>query len=547
MTLPNKIKLMALVPVLFLILAASYGIVISSIGYYQTDALQKSLTTYRALEKVRTNIGRENGLTALYLGSATNDYKEILSKQRDRTDMSIKESQNLITSQALLDNIGRLSLSRKNIDAKKVAMQEGVFRIYHDGLYLLANDTLDTKNKLADKDIFALIHQISQLSLATEYTELERAYIGYFLTKYTSLSPEEITLWNTLRAKSALALDSLKTSHTQVQKLLATNETKKLLHNLDGATLLVQKEVYSGKYAENAVDWFELQTQKIALLSKITWIMSEKLQHILNHALNQRLLSLIASVLLLMLGFALGYLWYNTHQKMLQNIQLLGTVLKKTVAQMRSHDAHLPEEANLIDTTNLETLEGMKKAYWYIEKGIESIDTLLSVQATKLIANETPFAEPVIEKVVEDEILPLETQNEKETVDLLLKEGPFSVEETAPENETIPLQVEKKILIAETLPLSSKILSKILTNLAYAHDTLEDANMLEERLNSGQYDIVFIDSELLTDAIATHYKDIAIIALTHKNEKEKVTTLKGETIFNSVTKETIESIIQAYR
>ncbi|HSR74005.1 MAG TPA: hypothetical protein VLL31_04110, partial [Sulfurovum sp.] len=121
----------------------------------------------------------------------------------------------------------------------------------------------------------------------------------------------------------------------------------------------------------------------------------------------------------------------------------------------------------------------------------------------------------------------------------------LSLEE--PLQETIEAPEAKKILIAKKFLLSRRVLAKVLDNLGYEYDILDDIGALQSELASEKYDMLFTDSELVTDAISQAYENIAIISANNTQNPQEVTVQKGETISNTASKEDIENIITKYR
>jgi CheY-like chemotaxis protein len=100
------------------------------------------------------------------------------------------------------------------------------------------------------------------------------------------------------------------------------------------------------------------------------------------------------------------------------------------------------------------------------------------------------------------------------------------VEETSAPAEAklaVPAPSEQKILIAKKLLLEKRVLSKVIKNLGYDFDTLDDMGQLEDRLASGSYDILFSDEDLVTASISQNYANLAII--TSENSKEEIENL----------------------
>ena len=84
-------------------------------------------------------------------------------------------------------------------------------------------------------------------------------------------------------------------------------------------------------------------------------------------------------------------------------------------------------------------------------------------------------------------------------------------------------------------------------NLGHDYDALDDMNMLESKLASGDYDILFTDTDLVTESISQSNGNVAIISSSNTNDPQEVTVQKGETISKTASKEETENIITKYR
>jgi CheY-like chemotaxis protein len=106
---------------------------------------------------------------------------------------------------------------------------------------------------------------------------------------------------------------------------------------------------------------------------------------------------------------------------------------------------------------------------------------------------------------------------------------------------------EKKILIAKKFLLAQRILAKVLDNLEESYDVLDEHSTLEEALSSGSYDIVFTDSNMITEGISNTNENVAIISSIDTDKDQSITVQKGENITTTASKEEIAQIITKYR
>jgi DNA-binding response OmpR family regulator len=181
----------------------------------------------------------------------------------------------------------------------------------------------------------------------------------------------------------------------------------------------------------------------------------------------------------------------------------------------------------------------------YITKPIETTELLfiLNKFLSDKAVGETAETVKAEEKVVEEAI---ETPEESITpTSEISEEAELTLEESA--SELFEMPKEAKILIAKKLLLTRKVLAKVLENLGHDYDILDDMDMLESRLASCEYDILFTDTDLVTESISQSNGNVAIISSSNTKVSQEVNVQKGETISNTASKEEIENIITKYR
>jgi len=340
MTIRNRLKLIGLVPIILLILLSSYFFITSYLNFEKAQALKTVLSNNAHLGNTLIQIGKERGLTSLYIGSEGKEFSSSLKKQRANTDKAFQSlKQKLVfedTSyiplllellgenksldkakyQKLLNNLGGISDLRKMVDTKGQDFKH----IFFDGYTkTFATPTLDNlsqiNNFVLDTEMSSLISALSQLAIAKENSGLERGFVSYYMTKKASMSFEEIALWDQFKTK-ANAFDIKQVSNTtlrkQLEKIFNDPKTKELLTNLADTSSAIQTDVDNGDYAEEAIDWFALQTQKISLLSKAELITSNALWEKSDIYLQKQLLLLAIATAIWLLSFILAFLGYAT-------------------------------------------------------------------------------------------------------------------------------------------------------------------------------------------------------------------------------------------
>jgi signal transduction histidine kinase/DNA-binding NarL/FixJ family response regulator len=413
MTIRNRLKLIGLVPILLLILLSSYFFITSYLNFEKANALKTSLSNNANLSNSLTQIGKERGLSALYMGSDQKEFSESLTKQRKNTNNAIQtlktklvtkdtsyiplllkilgESTHLDTNkyQTLLTNMGALPAIRKGADT----LDEDFKKIFFDGYtQKISNSILDNllqvNNFALDTEISSLVTTLSQLYTVKENAGLERGFISYYMTKKASMSFDEIALWDEFKTK-ANVFDIKQVTNTklrqQLVQILSNPKAKEMLTELAETSSAIQTDVDNGDYAEEAMDWFALQTQKISLFSKAELVVSNALWKKSDVFLQKQLFLLAIATAIWLLSFILAYLGYTTTRDITRNIKELEDVLNKAVDDMKSSDQYLSTDTAHIENIELDTHEGTKEAYKFLETLADTAreDKLIALQANE--------------------------------------------------------------------------------------------------------------------------------------------------------------------
>jgi len=413
MTIRNRLKMVGIVPIMFLILLSGYFFVTSYLNFEKANALKTILNNNATLSNTLVHIGKERGLTSLYLGSAGKEFSASMTKQRASTDESFKslkqklvfkdtsyipvllkllgQSNSIDTAQynKLLNNLSNISALRKSVDAQ----DEDFKKIFFNGYtQQFATPTLDNiaqvKNFALNTEISSLVSSLLQLSTAKENAGLERGFISYYMTKRSSMSFEEIALWDQFKTK-ANAFDIKQVSdndlRVKLKNIFNDPKAKEILTELAETSSAIQTDVDNGDYAEDPIDWFTLQTKKISLLSKAELMTSSALWEKSEVYLQEQLLLLTIASIILFLSFILAFLGYHTTRDISRNIKELEDVLNKAVDDMKTSEHYLASDTANIENIELDTHEGTKEAYKFLET---LVDTAKEDKLTALKANE---------------------------------------------------------------------------------------------------------------------------------------------------------------
>ncbi len=413
MTIRNRLKLIGLVPILLLVLLSGYFFITSYLNFEKAHALKTILNNNAHLSNTLVQVGKERGLTALYKGYDGKEFQESLKKQRKNTDASfLSLKQNIVTEntsyipllldilkeekyidvnkyQNLFNNFKKIIPLRASVDNNTLEFKKIFFDGYTQTFATpIVENLFQIKNFVLNTEMSSLISVLSQLAIAKENSGLERGFLSYYMSKKAPMSFDDIALWNQFRAKSnAFDINQVTSPslHQKLNTLIKDPKTIKLYKELEELSSAIQTDVDNGKYTRDVTEWFALQTKKISLLSKAELITSNMLWNKANAYLDQQLLLLAIAVGILLLSFILAYLGYATARDITRNIEELEDVLNKAIDEMKSSEHYLASDTASIENINLDTHEGTKEAYRFLET---LVDNAKEDKLTALRANE---------------------------------------------------------------------------------------------------------------------------------------------------------------
>ncbi len=413
MTIRNRLKLIALVPILLLLLLSSYFFVTSYINYEKAQALKTALSNNAYLSKSLTQVGTERGLTALYMGSSRKAYGDVLQKQYGKTDATLVQlRQKLVTDngnlipflpkllhettelnkaqyERMLANFKKLPAIRKeahqpNSDFKNVFFQGYTKTITSP----ILQNLLQINSFALDTEIASMVGTLSEVYTVKENAGLERGFVSYYMEKKASMAFDEIALWDNFKTKANIFDINQVTNpqlRAQVKQILDSKQAKAILKELAETSSAIQTDVDNGDYAEDVMDWFSLQTQKISLYSKVELVISNALWQKAELYLQKQISLLIIASAILLLSLLLAYLGYTTTRDITRNIKELEDVLNKAVEDMKQSDQYLSADTEMIENIELDTHEGTREAYKFLETLVENAkeDKQIALQANE--------------------------------------------------------------------------------------------------------------------------------------------------------------------
>jgi|GEM_PF-4782795 len=98
MTIKNRLRLVGFIPITLLFFLSGYLAVDTSAKYYKALGLKDTIDKNQFLDEVLLDLGKERGLTSIYLASDKTNYYPTLQKQRAKLNASVKGAKEYITA-----------------------------------------------------------------------------------------------------------------------------------------------------------------------------------------------------------------------------------------------------------------------------------------------------------------------------------------------------------------------------------------------------------------------------------------------------------------
>ncbi|MCK4441680.1 MAG: nitrate- and nitrite sensing domain-containing protein, partial [Sulfurovaceae bacterium] len=395
MQMNNRLKLISMLPIILLFIISSYFLYISYSKYYKANELKNIIRNNVYLNEVLTEVGKERGLSSSFIGSNSDiNIKEKLLKQRDITNIAIKRIEKLMIpinhhsffsglynskidydNQNIFYHFKNIDRIRTDIDTNNLSFKEA-FKQYTQNLTQpILNYQLLINNYKFDDEISSLITSLSQIYVATENISLERDFINYFLVKQLAMTQQDITAWNKYKIK-ANTFSPEEISNNQLRanifSIMSSREYKNTDMNIETSNSKIEFHVNDGNFNINPIHWFKIHDKKIKYFSKIQNEI-KKFLLIKNDAfILENIIILIVASFFWFLSLVLTVLGYKTGKEIGNNINSLEEILNNTVQEIESDHTFDAPSITEIKSINLNTNQGIKDAYKFLELLIEN-------------------------------------------------------------------------------------------------------------------------------------------------------------------------------
>ncbi len=384
MSTRNKLKIVAIVPTIILLLLSLYFLYDSYLRVEKAATFSKALNNNSYIEKTLVELGKERGISSIYLATGDRSLLSLLKQQQKKTDAAVDAlrgnlqlADSLDTSlyKKMLDALQKLSTIRGHVEKREGDLDALILHSYTDGVASLLLENLQQPSKFTlDAKSTELSTLLGQLYASQEYSGLTRDYVAYYLAKKAPMNAESLTRMNEFFARSMI-FDPSTIIDPQVRNearhLYDSPDARRLREEISTTFARIITKISDGRYDVDAISWFTLSTRQISLLQKLESEFNaqgiEEASHILGH--NKQVM--IYSSLLVLLAFFILFLGYKLASELAHNIHSLHDTIKDSIRDFAQSEEELKELDDRLERLDLDTSEGVEEAYGLLKNVIE--------------------------------------------------------------------------------------------------------------------------------------------------------------------------------
>ena len=376
--LKNRLRLISLVPLIILFSVASYFVYNAYQNFMDAQKLQSKLVENKYLNDILTNVARERGMSAMYLGKASDAIHVSLKKQRVLTDKSYSKYMAYVKTQNITEDVKKSAfvqkLQSKFLEIKKIRPLvekrniefEDMFKIYTNAQSLLIAEIQNLGLNNVDSTISKLFSVYVTFIKAKEYSGIERGYVSYVLSKKAPMEEEEISRLISIIGKAdAIGYATIEDRmvKSSLDAIFNNEDAKELFEDINSERTNILAVAKDGDYDISAGIWFAMISEKIKLLSQAEEVLSKAMDARAQQIQEESIRILIIAVTIWIVSILLAILGYLISNQIARNIKGLQDILVKV-----AEDTALGDAGFNID---LNTAEGTAQAYKLLERIIE--------------------------------------------------------------------------------------------------------------------------------------------------------------------------------
>ncbi|MDK9692950.1 MAG: nitrate- and nitrite sensing domain-containing protein [Sulfurimonas sp.] len=329
LSLKNRLRLIGLLPIVILFSMTSYYVYSSFMAYKVAQGLQDKLELNTHLNEIVTNIARERGMSAMYIGSeaAANTLKSLHEQRKIVDDKVLKyveqaqkektldiNPENRSAVQANVNDVtaamAKIKSVRPLIDEKKITFDEIFSTVYNPTQAKFIKQLTQVTENQVDKEISELYSLYITIVNAKEASGIERAFMSYNISHSTKLTEEDLSKWITMIGKAdALSYDNIQNKELlkKLDAIFKTEEYLSLLQDINGERTGILATSSSGEYETLSGVWFTMISEKINVISEaenlLLKTMNDKAQGVQKDSLRVLIITFAVWLISIILAF----------------------------------------------------------------------------------------------------------------------------------------------------------------------------------------------------------------------------------------------------
>ncbi len=364
----NRLKIISLFPILLLFFIAGYFVYHFTSRYMEDNRFKTSLIISDQIGDTLIQIGKERTLAAIYLAKDPHVTTQTLQNQFKISDSKIATLKNLIDDKKsytnLLNNLALLKIVRQKV------LDGESFKTIFFGLYTnaIGQTLLKTQMRLGKiahtKDLYRISAIYAYTLFSMENSSLEEGFIAHYLASKKPLDLFAKKLWLSYLTKADTFLNI--TSDMDTRNLIDSFIKQKAFIRIYEDLKTKRIEIADNKPVA-LPSWLKANDRKIGELHALQKVISSSLHSALRKEIQFHLIGIVLSLLVLILCIVLFIYSYLFTKDITWNIKKLEDILKKVAL---SEDI-IKEKGDLAHQINLETVEGMNKAYELLDLALK--------------------------------------------------------------------------------------------------------------------------------------------------------------------------------
>ena len=381
-SLRNKLRVISLIPIIILLVAASFYVYTSYSKYKKAEELQIQLKQNAYFVKIIHDISYERGLSILYAANQSNATLKRLNQARKMVNDEVKNFESYADTLQKLKYISQTQVNqrlrsistilqsiivqRQSVNKHTASFDNIFYGAYAKALSYVLNQTKGLARLHIDEEIGTMSGVYIGFVRAQIYTSNERDFVSNILARHLRMSQSIMGHWLTYIDKDdALNFDSVSNQNTyhQLHNIFDNNNAMHLFNNINRNRLAITFAASTGKYLVPVNMWFDMLTKKENIISNAQTIILNSMVSKSISIKQEALRILFISIAIWIIAILLALLAFFVARDITKNIKNLESVLKN-VAKDTQHDE---DEANI----NLDTSEGTSRAYKLLEDIIQ--------------------------------------------------------------------------------------------------------------------------------------------------------------------------------